>query len=195
MKDTETKTIENYSSTAASDVCSVSSGYSFGTFSNGEIEDNRGKGDHVRDDEQYYYDAITKYEQLGSHSNVSYGPYETFGDGSNIPSKRSIQSYNHPNGTNIPTDSNMLTNLWNSSQGNLNKLDGLHKKDSMSTTKSYNSTNDVKPSNMNKFARKIVNEEACNHGNNIRNSERFEAMQNGNPIVTVSSLRTGNPLP
>ncbi|KAL1458936.1 hypothetical protein WDU94_010958 [Cyamophila willieti] len=204
MKDTETKTVENRSS-IASDLCSVSSKHSVGNASSDEIEDSKGKGDHESDDEQYYYDAITKYEHYHSNNN---GASETLGSGSNIASERIPSTSNHSYGSNIPSrscipsersipnrssvpsvgnitnETNIPSNTINARQSNLDRIDGLHKNDSKSARYSNNSIKDVKLIYLNKAAGSFVNDGGCQNGNTIRKSERFdiEGMQNDNPM-------------
>ncbi|KAI5702525.1 hypothetical protein M8J75_001050 [Diaphorina citri] len=98
MKDTVSKSAEGTNS-PASDMCSVASKQSGVSYTS--ERDTKGRGDVIvgdlSDEEQYYYDAIQRYELCpSSHSNVGYRD-GYHGNVNNAPSCHSNASCNHPN--------------------------------------------------------------------------------------------------
>lgn len=158
MKDTELKSEIEGNGSAASDQCSVSSKLSVGS----EINENQGKGDGVnqRDEDQYYYDVIQKYEQHSIHRRVGYTTSGTFGSNrhDNTNNILNVNSSNHSNRTNPSNVNNP------SSHGNINNvscpdntsntrirvsdivknLNQVTKQETRSTVTETNSSNDVK---------------------------------------------------
>ncbi|XP_008476214.1 protein PF14_0175-like isoform X2 [Diaphorina citri] len=146
MKDTVSKSAEGTNS-PASDMCSVASKQSGVSYTS--ERDTKGRGDVIvgdlSDEEQYYYDAIQRYELCpSSHSNVGYRD-GYHGNVNNAPSCHSNASCNHPN-SNVRCYRGNVNTLRCHSNTSYNQKKGNHCGGSQSNVRCYQGNENNAPS-------------------------------------------------